>query len=139
MSKLMFALSVVAGLGIAGTCAAQPDAPATSSPPMSHEAYSAAKKSADAQYELDRDACHSMSDNAREICAVEAKGKEKVAKAEAEAAYENTPRARHNARLVRAQADYEVSMERCGDFAGHRKDVCRADANAELVRAKDAS
>jgi len=91
---------------------------------------------ADARYELDRDGCKALSDNAREICVVQAKGKEKVTRAEAEASYENTPNARYEARLMHARVDYEVSMERCGDFAGHRKDVCKTDANAELVRAR---
>ena len=103
---------------------------------MSREALGAARKSADAQYELDRDGCKVLSDNAREICVVQAKGKEKVTRAEAEASYENTPNARYEARLMHARVDYEVSMERCGDFAGHRKDVCKTDANAELVRAR---
>jgi hypothetical protein len=136
MSKLMFALSVVAGLGLSVNCTAQMGAAAAAAPPLSHEGLEAARRSADAQYELDRDGCKMLSDNAREICVVQARGKEKITRAEAEAAHENTPHSRYEARLVHARVAYEVSMERCGDFAGHRKDVCKADANSELIRAK---
>ena len=49
----------------------------------------------------------------------EAKGKEKVAKAEAKAAYEDTPKARENARIARADATYEVAKEKCDDLSGN--------------------
>ena len=75
------------------------------STPISKDAYTTAKKNADAQYKIDKDACSSQSGNAKDICVAEAKGKEDVAKAEAEAAYANTPKARENARVARAQAN----------------------------------
>jgi hypothetical protein len=137
MSKLMLALSVVAALGLSVNCAAQTGGRDAAAPPLSHEGLEAARRSADAQYELDRDGCKVLSDNAREVCVVQARGKEKITRAEAEAAHENTAHSRYEARLVHARVDYEVSMERCGDFAGHRKDVCKADANAELIRARE--
>jgi hypothetical protein len=46
MSKLLIALFVSAGLGLAGTAAAQMYAPKTSSTPMSKDAYTLAKKNA---------------------------------------------------------------------------------------------
>ena len=67
---------------------------------------------------------------------MEARGRENVAKADAEAAYENTPKARENARVVYAQANHDVAVERCDDRAGNRKDVCVKEARAALVRAK---
>ncbi len=65
-----------------------------------------------------------------------AKGKEKIAKAEAKSAYENTPKARENARLAHADATYEVAKERCDDLPGNQKDVCVKEAKAAYVKAK---
>ena len=94
------------------------------------------KANADAQYKIDKDACSSLAGNAKDICVAEAKGKDNVAKADAEAAYENTPKARQNARVAQAQAKYDVAIEKCDDLAGNRKDVCVKQAKAGLVKAK---
>jgi phosphate-selective porin len=131
MSKLMISLFVAAGLGFAGSAAAQ-----TASTPMSKDNYTMAKTNADAQYKIDKDACSSLSGNAKDICVAEAKGKENVAKADAEAAYENTPKARETARVAHAQANYDVANQKCDDLAGNRKDVCVKEATAALVKGK---
>ena len=113
MSKLMIALLMTAGLGLAG-CAAQTSAPTAAAKPMapiSKDAYDAAVKNAEAQNKVDKDACASRSGNAKDICLAEANGKEKVAKAEAEAAYRNTPKEREGARVARAEAIYYVAKE----------------------------
>ena len=134
MSKLMIALFVSAGLGFAGSAAAQSYSPKTAS--MSKDTYAMAKTNADAQYKVDKDACAPLSGNAKDICVAEAKGKDKVAKADAEAAYENTSKAREHARVARAKANYAVAIEKCDDLAGNRKDVCVKEAKAELVKGK---
>ena len=103
---------------------------------MSKEGYALAKKNADAQYKIDNDACSSLSGNAKEICAADAKGKETIAKADAEAAYENTPKAREHARVAHAQANYDVAIEKCDDLAGNPKDVCVKEAKSALVKGK---
>src|ERR1700687_5877477 len=132
MSKLMIALFVTAGLGFAGSGAAQMNSPMTA--PMSKASYTQAVKDADAQYKIDNDACSSLSGNAKDICVAGAKGKASVAKAEAEAAYKHTPKARENARIAHAQASYDVAIEKCDDLAGNRKDVCVKEAKSELVK-----
>ena len=134
MSRLMIALIAAAGLGVAGTGVAQ--TLASNAAPMSKDSYIMAKKNADAQYKTDKDACSSLSGNAKDICIAEAKGKDNIAKADAEAAYENTAKARENARLAHAQATYNVAIEKCDDLAGNRKDVCVKEAKAEFVKAK---
>jgi hypothetical protein len=136
MSKLMIALFVTAGLGFAGAAAAQMNSPMVSSPPMSKDGYALSLKDADAQYKLDKEACSSLAGNAKDICTAEAKGKANVAKAEAEAAYKHTPKARESARVAHAQADYNVAIERCDDLAGNPKDVCVKEAKAGLVKGK---
>jgi len=136
MSKLMIALFVTAGLGLTGPGAAQTYAPKTNLTPISNDSYVMAKKNADAQYKIDKDACSSLAGNAKDICVAEAKGKSSVAKAEAEAAYKNTPKTREDARIALAQANYDVTIEKCDDLAGNRKDVCVKEAKAQLVRGK---
>jgi hypothetical protein len=93
MSKLMIALFVAAGLGVSGPAAAQTmNSPKTATMPMSKDSYTAAKTSADAQYNIDKEACASTSGNANDICVAEAKGKEGIAKAEADAPTKALPR-----------------------------------------------
>jgi hypothetical protein len=138
MSKLLIALFVSAGLGVAG-CATQREAPmaaAKPAAPISKDAYDTIAKNADMQYKTDKDACASRSGNAKDICLAEAKGREKVAKADAEAAYKNTPKDREDARVTRAEATYDVAREKCDELSGNSKDVCVKEANAALVKAK---
>jgi len=138
MSKLLIALFVSAGLGVAG-CATQREAPmaaAKPATPISKNAYDTVVKNADMQYKTDKDACASRSGNAKDICLAEASGKEKVAKADAEAAYRNTPKLREDARVTRAEATYNVAKEKCDEVSGNSKDVCVKEASAVLVKAK---
>lgn len=138
MSKLLIALFVSAGLGVAG-CATQREAPMTAAKPatpISKDAYDTIVKNADMQYKTEKDACAPRSGNAKDICLAEASGKEKVAKADAEAAYKNTPKLREDARVTRAEATYNVAKERCDELSGNSKDVCVKEASAVLVKAK---
>jgi hypothetical protein len=136
MSKLMIALFVAGGLGLAGSAAAQMYGPKTYSAPISKDAYDMEVKSAESQYKTDKDACASQSGNAKDMCIAEANGKEKVAKADAEAAYKNTPTARQDARAARAEATHSVAKEKCDELSGNSRAVCVKEADAVLVRAK---
>ena len=126
-SKLFVALFTAAGLMLSGAAVAQG---------TSKDARDLNIKNAEAVYKSDKATCDALSGNAKDICVEEARGKEKVAKADAEAAYANTPKAREAARLARADAVYEVAKERCDDLAGNPKDVCVTEAKAALTRAK---
>ena len=126
-SNLMFALFALAGLGITAGAEAQGTAKATRDMAVSQ---------ASEMYKADKATCAAMSGNAKDICMETAKGKEAVAKAEADAAYKNTPKARENARVAHAKATYAVSKEKCDDLSGNAKDVCVKEAKAALVRAK---
>ena len=136
MSKLMIAMFVGAGLGFGGASMAQMSSPTTYPTPMSKANYNQAIKDADAQYKAAQQACSSLSANAKDICLAEAKGKNSVARANAEAAYKHTAKARESARVVNAQAVYNVAIENCDDLAGNPKDVCVKEAKAELVKGK---
>jgi hypothetical protein len=133
MSKLLLALMAAAGLTLAGAGQA---ATMSTHPTMSKDAHDAAYKSASEQYKADKDACKSMTGNAKDVCMQQAKGKEKVAKAEADAAYKGTPKARESARVAKADADYNVAKEKCDDQTGNQKDVCVKEAKAGHTRAK---
>jgi hypothetical protein len=132
MSKLMIALFVGASAGFAGASMAQMVSPA----PMSKANYTQAMKDADAQYKIAKSACASLSGNAKDICAADATGKHNVAKAQTEAAYKHTPKARESARVAHAQATYDVAIQKCDDLAGNTKDVCVKEAKAALVKGK---
>jgi hypothetical protein len=125
-SKLMVALFTAAGLCLAGGAQA-----ATGN----RDARNDAIKHAEATYNADKDACKSLSGNAKDICMEEAKGKEKSAKADADAAYENTPKARESARKAHADATYNVAKEKCDDLSGNAKDVCVKQAKAAHTKA----
>ena len=137
MTKLMMALLVTAGVGVAG-CSTQAPAPVKQAAvaPITKEAYDRAVANAEAQYKIDKDACSSRSGNAKDICLEQAKGKDKVAKADAEAAYKNTPKAREDARVARAEATHDVAKKKCDDVSGNAKDVCVKEADAALAKAK---
>ncbi|HEX9275409.1 MAG TPA: hypothetical protein VGA51_03290 [Casimicrobiaceae bacterium] len=104
--------------------------------PISKDAYDTTVKNAETQYKIDKDACSSRSGNAKDICLADASGREKVAKADAEAAYKNTPKAREDARVARAEATHNVAKEKCDDLTGNAKDICVKEADAALVKAK---
>jgi len=101
---------------------------------MSKDEYKAAQNSIAAEYKSAIAGCGSLLANAKDVCMAEAKGKEKVAKAELEA--------RDKARAVRiakAEADYAVAKEKCDDKAGNDKKDCVKEAKAAETRAKAAA
>lgn len=141
MSRLLISVAIGVGLGVGGCATDRPVTasaarPAATFAPISKDSYDAAVRNAENQYRLDREACNARSGNAKDICVAEASGKEKVAKADAEAAYRVTPKAREDARVTRAEAVYAVSKEKCDDLAGNPKDVCVREADAALTKVK---
>jgi len=131
MSKLLISLMAAAGIAYAGAAGAMNDTNA-----MSRDAYKAEKDKIEAQYKADKDACKSQTGNAKDVCEKEAKGKEKVAKADLEAQYKNTDKARYDARVAKADAQYDVAKEKCDDLKGNDKDVCVKEAKAGYTKAK---
>ena len=104
---------------------------------MTKTEYNTQKDSTSAQYKLAKGKCNSMKDNAKDVCILEAKGVEKVAKAELEAKYE--PTSRHLAKVGKVKADtaYAVAKEKCDDLSGNANNVCIKDAKVVHVKAKD--
>ncbi len=104
--------------------------------PISKEAYKTGKSEISARYTADKAACSTNAGNAKDICIEEAKGREKVAKAELEASYSPSEKHQYQVRVAKADAAYAVAKEKCDDASGNAKDVCRKEAKAAHVRAK---
>jgi hypothetical protein len=97
--------------------------------------YGAGKTRIDAQYKADKARCAELAGNARDICREQAKGKQRVARAELEYAYTGKPRDQDKLLRARADANYAVAKERCDDLAGNPKDVCVKEAKAARTKA----
>lgn len=104
---------------------------------MTKAEYKTGKDHISADYKLNHAKCDSLKANDRDICVSEAKGAEKVAKAELEAQYEPTPRHKEKAGMARADAAYDTAKEKCDDFSGNARDVCVKDAKVAHVKAKE--
>ncbi len=103
---------------------------------MSKADYDTGKDRIAAEYKQQRAACDAMSGNSKDVCQEEAKGKEKVAKAELEANYTGKASDHNKVLVARAEADYKVAKERCDDLSGNAKDVCEKEAKAAETKAK---
>jgi hypothetical protein len=103
---------------------------------MSNSEYKAEKEKISADYKTAKEACDPLAGNAGDICGAGAKGKEKVAKADLEAAYKPSRKTHYQARVAKAEATYAIAREHCDDLAGNPKDVCIKEAKAEQTNAK---
>lgn len=120
-------------IALAAGCAFSVAATAES---ISKEDYKAGKEKIEAAYKAEKAACSGFSDNRKDICIVQAKGTEKVSRAELEAVYKPDSRSRHDVLVAKAEAGYAVAKERCDDLAGNAKDVCVTEAKAAETAAK---
>ena len=102
---------------------------------MTKSDYSATKDRIKSDYKADKSVCDKSSANAKDICMQQAKGKEKVARAELEFNY--TGKAKDGAKVPVAVADsaYAVAKEMCDDKSGEPKTLCRTEAKATHTKA----
>ncbi len=103
---------------------------------LTKDEYKAQKDRIEADYKVNKNGCDSLKANAKDICVSEAKGTQKVAKADLEAQYKPSDKASFKAAEARADAAYDIAKEKCDDLAGNAKDVCVKDAKAAQVKAK---
>ena len=130
MSK---SLSLETSLMLAGLLAFSA---AQSADNMSRDDYNARKDQIEAMYKADRAACDRLSGNTKDVCVEQAKGKQKIARAELDAARSGKESDRGKVAEARAEASYAVAKERCDDMAGNAKDVCMKDAKAAETQAR---
>lgn len=103
---------------------------AQAAPAMSKDAMQAQKKSITANYDAAEARCKLRKGLDRDVCVAAAKGEREVAEAELAQRYEPSVRNDEKLRLARADAAFEVAREKCEQYEGDAKDVCRKDAKA---------
>lgn len=102
---------------------------------MTNAEYSQAKDRIGAELKTDRAACASFNGNQKDICEEQAKGKEKVARAELQMHHSGKAADAQKLAEVKADTAFAVAKEMCDDKAGNAKDVCRSEAKAVHVKA----
>jgi len=90
----------------------------------------------EAAAKADKAKCDPMKGNAKDICMAEAKGKEKVAKAELDAKNDASPRNQRKVAEAKLAAEYDVAKERCDDQKGDAKDQCQKAAKDKRDQAR---
>ena len=108
---------------------------ATAKTSAAHATYNATVDKASADYKVARAQCDSLSGNGKDVCVEEAKAVEKRAKADAKAQYKHTRKARTDARIAAADADYAVAKAKCGAKSGNDMNVCVEQAKAAQTKA----
>jgi hypothetical protein len=103
---------------------------------LSKADYDAGKARIETDHKADMTACSSRADNAKDICVEQAKGKEKVARAELEYGYSGKPTDQTQVMVAKAESAYAVAKEKCDDKAGNVKDVCVKEAKAVETKAQ---
>lgn len=103
---------------------------------MDYAAVKAEKERIDARYKADQAHCGELAGNAKDVCEAEAKAMQRIARAELESRASGTPKARYDAAVTRAEAEYDVAREKCDQFSGNHKDVCEKEAKAVEKKAK---
>lgn len=112
----------------------------TASFAMTKSEHSVAKNTIEANAKSAKAACKNLSANAKDVCMAEAKGMEKIEKADLEARYNPKEKNQHSLRMAKADVAYDIAKEKCDDKAGNDKDVCVKEAKAVHIKAKaDAS
>jgi hypothetical protein len=128
MKIQLMSIAVAAAFTLAGTVQAQTT--------TQRQVKNADEDRIEAEYKAARERCDPMTGNAKDICQKEAKGKEKVAKAELNARQKPSTGNQRKVEEAKAEAAYDVAKERCDDKAGNDKDVCQKDAKATYERAR---
>src|SRR5919107_1167604 len=103
---------------------------------MSKDQHKSEKQRIEQDAKAAREKCKDMKGNAKDVCMAEAKGQEKVAKAELELKHKDTPKNRYDVAAAKADAEYNVAKEKCDDMKGKEKDACQKDAKAARDNAK---
>lgn len=103
---------------------------------LSKADYQAAQARIAAEYKFTRAKCDALAANAKDVCILEAKGGEKVAKAELEARNNPNEKTRYDLALAKVDADYVVAKEKCDDRKGDDRAACVKEAQAVEARAR---
>ena len=138
-------LTIAAALALAFAGAAQAqytqpgaraDGTADVKPSVDRKARKAEHDRIEADYKAAKAKCSPMKGHDKEVCEADAKGKERVAKAELEQKYE--PSESHSRKVDEAKAEHEynVAKEKCDVAKGKEESACEKEAKAKYERAK---
>jgi hypothetical protein len=97
--------------GMLAVCAASAAIAAT---PAERKVYKEALAHAASDFQAARVPCRALTGNPKAVCYEEARAGRVRAESLAEAAYRNTPRARADAEIAIAKADYLLAKKKCG-------------------------
>ncbi len=103
---------------------------------MSKEEVKAEKERISTEYKANKDKCKDLKANAKDVCMAEAKGHDKLAKAELAAKEKDTPKNRYDVAMAKADMEYHVAKEKCDDMKGKEKKACEKDAKSTHDSAK---
>jgi len=91
----------------------------------------------DAEFEAARERCDDLAGQAKDVCLAEARADRRIRKVEVAARDQGTPKARYDADIARAEAEFVVAKERCGVRAAADRETCVTDARAREARVKE--
>lgn len=120
-------IALVAALGWCGASLAAEPAPS----------HALALQRVDADYEAARARCDPLAGQVQEICLAAARAARLIEKADIAARAQGTSKARYDAQIARAEAEFVVAKERCGLRAGAARELCTAEARVAEARSKD--
>jgi hypothetical protein len=135
MKKLLLMCAAASCLTVVQVHAQVNTTPSAATDPAMAE-YKAARDKIEADYKAAKAACDAMKDNAKDVCIEEAKGKEKIAKAELDQKQKPSDGNARKVAEAKVEARYEVAKEKCDDQKGDAKDACVKQAKAEEAKGK---
>lgn len=119
--KYLVGLALVVGAGAAGVVY-------SGGTGMNKDAFKAAQQRIEAEAQVQREACGRFKGSAKDLCEVQAKGSQKVAKAQLQAQYKPGPEAEKLVKFAQADADFELAKQRCQPLKDSARDRCVARA-----------
>ena len=109
-------------------------APAHGASLSSVDDLTASKARAQAGLVADRAACDNLGGNARDVCREQARGKERVAKAELDLAHTGSRESQDRVTAVKLDAAYDIARTRCNAQTGSAKTVCTKEARDDRAK-----
>ncbi|BEP62477.1 hypothetical protein GmRootV213_30310 [Variovorax sp. V213] len=135
MKKLLLMCAAASCLTVVQVHAQVTPAPSAAADPAIAE-FKAARDKISADYKAAKAACDAMKDNAKDVCMEEAKGKEKIAKAELDQKQKPSDGNARKVAEAKVEATYNVAKEKCDDLKGDAKSACVKEAKAEEAKGK---
>jgi gamma-glutamylcysteine synthetase len=135
MKKLLLMCAAASCMAVVQVHAQVSTPPAAAADPAVAE-YKAARDKISADYKADKAACDAMKDNAKDVCIEEAKGKEKIAKAELDQKQKPSDGNARKVAEAKVEAAYAIAKEKCDDQKGDAKNACVKEAKATEAKGK---